>query len=399
MVAVVQAGDATDMIPLLDNNGSGVFNKGRNNKRDFQREFLGGLIGKSGGNPWAWKSGVFCPAANIGHSMIDGQLFQVGGGSGTQAVSISAHRSIITRASGEVYLFSQETTIPSLPMPAADGSLPRIDLVCEMPYDQGAIPGDGQHGPKYIVVTGDPNASPTIPALPAAVADANILGRVARPAGDNTIGSGDITLMRKGAGIHGAPRMMLEGDLLADAGQYHGEKRLRMGTQHIDSVYVNAGYTALEDRWDAVNATWRGTKELVFPGLAITPFASLGGNSTAVLATFNIPDPGWPYRIMVSGSCLQGITGGATTAVSGCYIQAAVDSTTFTPLPAGNILRVYKSLISSPYAMILPWSGNSTVYTGAHSVSLIFRNESAPSNFISVDANEYAKFNVSIKPV
>src|SRR6187402_1256322 len=153
MVAVVQAGDATDMIPLLDNNGSGVFNKGRNNKLDFQRQFLGNLITKSAGNPFAWKAGIISPTANLGHTMTDGQVFQSGGGAGAQAVAITAHRSILLR-SGAPYLFSQESFVSALAMPAADGSLPRIDLVCEMAYDQGVFGSDAQHGPKYIVVTG-----------------------------------------------------------------------------------------------------------------------------------------------------------------------------------------------------------------------------------------------------
>lgn len=399
MVAVVQAGDATDMIPLLDEGTTpGVYNKGRNNKTDFQREFLGGLITKSAGLTFAWKPGIFCASSNNGHSLTDGQLFQVGGGAGAQAVSISPFRAIAVRTGVGPYLISQETTVASLAMPAADGSLPRIDLVCVMPYDKGAVGSDAQHGPKYIVVTGDPNASPTIPALPAAVSDALILGRIARPANDNTIGSGDLTNMQKGVALHGAPRPLLAGDSLSDAGNYHGERRLRLGTQFIDSAYVNAGYTALEDRWDTVNNTWRGTQQLKFLGKTITSTGSMGGNVTSTLATVTIPDPGWPYTIEASASALQGIVGGAATAVNGVYLQIAVDSAVFSPLPAGLILRSFKSLISSPYQMMIPMMGNGVTYTGAHTVSLIGRNESAPSNFIEFVNNEYARFNVVVSP-
>lgn len=395
MVAVVQAGDGTDMIPLLDNNGSGVYNKGRNNKRDFQREFLGALITKSGSLPFSWRQGIFCPSTNSGHSMTDGQLFQVGGGAGAQAVSISPHRSILTRSSGEVYLFSQETTVASLPMPAADGSLPRIDLVCEMAYDQGAIPSDAQHGPKYIVVTGDPAASPAVPALPAAVADALILGRVSRPAGDNTIGSGDLTLTRRGTGLHGAPRVLLEGDALADAGTYHGEQRLRLGTQFIHSDYVNAGCTSLVDRWDAVNNTWRGTRDIHLPEPVIATTASLGGAQTFTLATVSIPDPGWPYRVDVSGSILYAIVGGASTALRDVYLQWNLNSTSFTPAAADLIRRQGSAGTASPCVLDLK-GRRSAVLTGTNSVSFILRNDSTPSNFLTWGDNEYATCIVSV---
>lgn len=397
MVAVVQAGDGTDMIPLLDNNGSGVYNKGRNNKRDFQREFLGALVTKSGSAPFAWRQGILCPAANSGHSMTDGQLSQVGGGAGAQAVGISAHRSILTRASGEVYLFSQETAVASLPMPAADGSLPRIDLVCEMAYDQGAVPSDAQHGPKYIVVTGDPAASPTIPALPAAVADAFILGRVARPAGDNTIGTADLTLTRKGSGLHGAPRVLLEGDTIGESGTYHGEQRLRLGTQFIHSDYVGAGYVSLVDRWNAVGGVWSGTQSIHLPKPIIATTASLGGAQTFTLATVQIPDPGWPYRLDVSGSLLYSIPGGSSASLRDVYLQFNVNSTSFTPPAADLIRRIGSAGTPSPCVMDLK-GRRSAVLFGANSVSFLIRNDSTPSNFLTWGDNEYAHCSISILP-
>lgn len=395
MVAVVQAGDATDMIPLLVNNGSGVFNKGVNNKRDFQRQFLGGLITKSGGNSFAWKQGILCPAEFSGHTPLDARVSQSGGGGGSQAVVVNKHRSILTRSGGEVYLFSQEANI-TLNAPAAD-SLPRIDLLCEMAYDQGVYGSDAQHGPKYVWVTGDPNASPTIPALPAAVADAMIIARVSRPASDNTIADADFTPTRKGVGLMGAPRVMLEGDLLADAGNYHGEQRLRIGTQHIDSAYVNAGYTELVDRWDAVNTTWRGTQSLVLPKPALATTASMGGATTFTLATVSLPDPGWPYRVDVDGSLLYQIVGGALTALLGVYLQFNVDSTSFTPAAADLIQR--EGAKNNPSPSRLQLSGRrSAVLTGAHSISFIIRNDSAPSNFLTWVDNEYAHCSITVHP-
>lgn len=402
MVAVVQAGDATDMIPLMADPASGVI--GVNNKLDFQQQFLGGLVTKNA-TPFAWKAGVLAPSWFGGHTPLDGRVFQQGGGAGTQAVRVIQHRSIVLRSTPAVpYLWSQATEA-NVAMPAADGALPRIDLVCEMAYDKGLYPSDAQHGPKYIVVTGDPAASPAVPALPAAVADAMILARVARPAADNTIADADITNVRKGVALHGTPRILFEGDTLADAGNYHGEQRLRLGGQFIDSVYVNANYTELVDRWDANAATWRGTQSLVLPKPTILTSASLGGSTTFTLATVSIPDPGWPYRIDVSGSILQAITGGASTCLSGVYLQFNLDSTSFTPAAADLIRRSSRlggqgggaTGVPSPAQMDIA-GRRSAVLTGAHSVSFIIRNESSPSNFLTWADNEYAHCNITIHP-
>lgn len=393
MVAVVQAGDATDLIPLLDNNGSGVYNKGRNNKQDFQRHFIGGMFGKNV-QPFDWRTGVLSPSTFSGSTPQDGMVQQSGGGAGTQAVVVKAHRSLLKRSNGPS-LWAQEADVV-LNMPAAD-SLPRIDLVCEMPYDQGVFGADAQHGPKYIVVTGDPNASPSIPALPADVADANVLARIARGASDNTIATADITDLRKGASLHGTARVMFAGDALADWGFYHGEERHRIGTAHIDSTYVNAGYVHLVDRWDQVNGTWRGTQPLHLPKPTILNTASLGGNATFTLATVSIPDPGWPYRLDMSGSLLQAIVGGATTALAGVYLQFNTDSTSFTPAGADLVRRTVIPTVARP-AMGDVAGRRSSVLTGAHSVSFIIRNESNPSNFITWDDNAYAHCSITVLP-
>lgn len=392
MVAVVQTGDATDMVPLMGDPAGGVV--GVNNKRDFQRQFLGGLVTKVG-SPFAWRQGIFCPTSFDSHTPVDGRIYQSGGGGGTQAVIVKAHRSILTRASGEVYMFSQEADL-ALNVPAADGALPRIDLLCEMAYDKGAIPGDAQHGPKYITVTGDPAGSPTIPALPAAVADAHILARIARPAGDNTIADADITNVRKGVSLHGTPRVMMEGDALSDAGVYHGEQRLRIGSQFIATDYVNAGYVELVDRWDHFGQ-WRGTQSLILPKPTLATTASLGGATTFTLATVNIPDPGWPYRVDVSGSILYAIVGGASTGLLGVYLQFNIDSTTFAIAQPALIRRTGSS--GNPSPSIIDLAGRrSAVLTGTHTVSFIIRNDSSPSNFLTWGDNEYAHCNVTIHP-
>lgn len=302
MVAVVVAGDMTDMIPLLDNNGSGTFNKGRNNISDYRRQFVGGLVSKSGGNPYSWRSGIFCPSSfSAGGVALDGQVTQVGGGGGTQAVAIAAHRSIVNRSTSAIgpYLLSQESAVASLAAPAADATNPRIDLLCEMPYDQGAAGSDAQHGPKYIWVTGDPAASPTIPALPAAVSDALILARVTRATNDNTIATADITDVRKSSGLHGGVRALLPGDALSDAGSYQGELRVRVPSSSILAITPNR---SLIDRWDVLDSAWHGmqTLELNTPTQSFS--GVVAGGNVQTIASLVVPDLGFGYRIKASGA-------------------------------------------------------------------------------------------------
>jgi hypothetical protein len=78
---------------------------------------------------------------------------------------------------------------------AADGSLPRIDLIVAKVQDTDA--GDGSLTPQLTKVTGTPNASPTAPATPARCL---ALAQISVPAADTTISSGQITDVRTFAG-------------------------------------------------------------------------------------------------------------------------------------------------------------------------------------------------------
>lgn len=305
MVAVVVSGDATEQIPLLDDNGSGVYSKGRNSIIEFRKEFLGAFLSKQG-TPFAFIPGVLNPTTYYdlggGVELWGDGVAQTTGGAGTQALSIQPGRYLCTRTGQGPYIVSLESVL-NLPQPAADGANPRWDVVCVMPYDKGAFPADAQHGPKFITVTGDPLASPVVPALPAAVADALPIARILRPANDNTIAGADITDVRKGTSLHGTPRVMLPGDLLATSGAYHGERRQRAGA-FVDTAIKAAGGKILEDYWDQFNFIWRGFT----PGTIKLNARTLPGNAgiasgvTVTCDTFAIPDPGYPYRLRVGGS-------------------------------------------------------------------------------------------------
>lgn len=305
MVAVVVSGDATECIPLLDDNGAGVYNKGRNSIVEFRKEFLGGMLTKQG-TPFAFIPGVLNPTTYYdlggGLELWGDGVAQTTGGAGTQALNVQPGRYLCNRTGQGPYIVSLESVL-NLAQPAADGTNPRWDIVCVMPYDKGAFPADAQHGPKFITVTGDPAGSPVVPALPAAVADALPIARILRPANDNTIAGTDITDVRVGTALHGAPRVMLPGDLLATPGGYHGERRIRAGA-FVDTVIKTAGGKILEDYWDQISFLWRGRNPstIKLPPRTIADHLNIASGVTVTCDTFSIPDPGYPYRLRIGGA-------------------------------------------------------------------------------------------------
>lgn len=253
MVAVVVSSDATEAIPLLDDVGGGVYNKGRNNADDIRKFLFGALFGKTGGTPSTIRNGIVANTAQGSGIWVDGRVTSTGG-AGTQQVTVLAFKALCNRTGHGPYLLVQDPFIV-LSAPAADAANARIDLLAIMPYDKGAFPADAQHGPKYVWVTGDPAGSPVVPALPAAVADALVLAQVSRPANDNTIDQASITQVYTGAGLHGGIRMLVGGDVVGTNGGYHGEIRGRT-TPYIDAALVTRGHTLQLDYYDEVNARW-----------------------------------------------------------------------------------------------------------------------------------------------
>lgn len=210
MVAVA-SGDA---IPLLDDNGSGQYIKGRNNALDIRAGLLGALFATLGAMD-APRPGVL----NRWDQTGDLRVLQNGGGG--QNVLIGKGRAIVPRSGQGAYLFENRAD-QIVAMPAASGVNPRIDIVCATMYDKGPFPADASHGPEFTVVQGTPAGSPAVPGTPT---DSIKLGEVFRAVNDNVITTGEITDKRAGTTLNGAIRRIGAGDSLADAGQLTGEMR------------------------------------------------------------------------------------------------------------------------------------------------------------------------------
>jgi hypothetical protein len=208
-----------DMIPMLDDNGSGQYIKGRNNAKDI-RDGLIGAVGLTGSDSFNPRVGVFpdFPSA----LMVQAQSTP------DQTVAINPGRAIITRSGQGGYLLTSGAP-QNLAMPAASAVNPRYDIVCIAAYDKGPFAGDASHGPEFVVVSGTPAGSPAVPATPT---DMLKLADVFRGTNDNTIALSDITDKRVSTVIGGQIRTFFGGDAGGGTGR-PGEIRLNAGNLEI----------------------------------------------------------------------------------------------------------------------------------------------------------------------
>jgi hypothetical protein len=243
-----------------------------------------------------------------------------------------------------------------------------------------------------------------VPSIPAdAVKICEVFRRTigATPSG-NVIQSGDIVDKRKSTGLHGTPRVLLPGDALADAGGYHGERRMRAGDLFVPTGIQSQGIKVLYDYWDAANNTWRGTQTIKWTRPTITPASFLPNPGTQTMASVTIPDPGWPYYVEAGASALAQIPspGFESDAITNVWLQTTLDEDNFSPTPASRIiLRSLRPFtVASPYQILCPMTGYRSVLTGSHTVYMHLRNESSPARFISAADNEYIGFDVHVIP-
>jgi hypothetical protein len=208
MVAVTSG----DLIPLLDDNGSGQYIKGRNSARDVRVGLIGPtfLPGSDGFTP---RAGVLMRSGS--DLRVDPQ------GTPDQTVIVRKGYCIIPRTGQGAYQFFSEAD-QTVAMPAASGVNSRYDIVCASAYDKGAFGADAAHGPEFVVVSGLVSGSPAVPATPAGMLK---LSEVLRATSDNVIGAGEIADKRTTTAVHSAHRIIGAGDSAATAGQITGESR------------------------------------------------------------------------------------------------------------------------------------------------------------------------------
>lgn len=278
----------TDAVPLTATDGV----TGINNGRDM-RKFLASLLlpDVKSANPLAARNGVLphnWDAAGCTSLRVQQQA------TASMNVDVLAGPLVSERTGQGPYLGWSESTV-TVPIATANATNPRIDVMYAVVYDQASIPTDPAHGPVVDVLTGTAAASPTAPTnLPDGAVK---LAEIRVNANASTITTSNITDKRMSTALTGGVRYMLPGDTVADAGRIDGELRIRRAA---------APWPQLMDYWDAAQGLWRGTMGATFTGpFPGSPDANSnvygtisGGGNT--LITLNIPDPGFPYRLIAS---------------------------------------------------------------------------------------------------
>lgn len=126
----------------------------------------------------------------------------------------------------------------------------------------------------------------------------------------------------------------------------------------------------------------------------------MGGATTLTVASVTINDPGWAYYVEAGATLLVGIFSGANTVIREVYLQLNLDEASFTPSPTSRIIqRTSGGEQRSPQILQATRSFYRTTLTGTHTIYLVIRNESVPSNFLTWADNEYYTFDVAIHPV
>jgi hypothetical protein len=125
----------------------------------------------------------------------------------------------------------------------------------------------------------------------------------------------------------------------------------------------------------------------------------IGGATTTTVASVVIPDPGWAYYVECNATLLVAMFSGGTTTMSGIYLQLNLDEASFTPSPSTRIIqRNSPGTVPAPQIAQATRSFYRTTLTGSHTIYLLLRNESNPSNFLTYVDNEYYTFDVAIHP-
>jgi hypothetical protein len=135
----------------------------------------------------------------------------------------------------------QNDTVYNLPIPAANSSLGRIDLVCVVVTDSNEGQA-GTTGPTIIDVPGTPASSPVAPTPPVS---SIVLAQISVPAAATTITSSDITLLYPQATLKQAMQTPVQSISSAGppTGQYaNGSAVLDSG----DYLWVNPGGSFIE---------------------------------------------------------------------------------------------------------------------------------------------------------
>lgn len=375
-MATSKLADLTEAIPLLDldtDSASPSYNQyaaGRNSARDIRIDLLGAML-ESQSAATITRPGTL--ARNWVGTASAGYWRELRGtaqGTPSRVITYPLGYLVASRVNQGCYLITQETDL-NITMPAADGSLPRWDVVYALAGDKGAFGADTYHGPVLLCETGTPSASPVLPAIPS---DARRISEVYRRAGatGDQIAQADITDKRRGTALAGTPRPLLGGDSLADVGGHHGDQRLRSG-----SLFVPSGIPldSMIDRWSAIDSKWHGTQVFDLNAAANAATTNILNGAVYVAQTITIPDPGYEYYVAGGASVL--LTGVPTNSAYNVQGQIRIGATTTASVQDGTVVAhgLCKATSASGSAVIdSPYGRAPNKQSGSITVNLLARN-------------------------
>lgn len=270
----------------------------------------------------------------------------------------------------------ESTAVGTGAVGTADPSLTRVDRL-DLQVLDGVLGDNGGVSKTSVKVTaGTPGggaAAAPINSIP--------LGSWSIPAGTTSLAAtATWTPARKAAAIRGAARLLLEGDLASDPGFIPGEERVRF----------DATYGRLNDFWDASTSTWRGTAKIELT--AAPGNVACSANAYNAIAAIAIADPGWPYKVKVSGQALY--SAGANNIP---FAWITLDST------VGNVGAITGTVTTvsnaADFALVLSPYTFPTVQTSTHTIRLIVDSNIAGTCFGSTAAIARSTWlNVEIVP-
>jgi hypothetical protein len=166
---------------------------------------------------------------------------------------------------------------------------------------------------------------------------------------------------------------------------------------------IQALATAVEAKVVGLDATDTALRNLL-KGItppSLTATGSLGATVAVVAGAVTIPDPGFPYRIVASGSYGWAMANGAVEGLIGGHIT--IDSTTYNvnEMARGFGHADETGANGTQSTLIIPRrkSWGFTPFTGSHTVRLILKNwdNTQPMNVLNTTGE--ASFEVEIEPV
>jgi hypothetical protein len=297
------------------------------------RYALGAVLGPAPGAAASWRSGVL-PSATSNGATLD-LLVIADSPTPSMNVIVNPGQAVITRTGQGPYVGTLD--LPGrIQLTPPDPSNSRVDLIVARIRDERL--GDTTTGFTVEPIAGKPAAQPLVPQAPDGclpLAQVTITPTTTQIQGSAVVDVRRSAAMRTGVGV------LLPGDVASDPGAYAGQVRYRAGVL---------------EAWDGT--TWRATHQ---PAMFTAPVRALDGqNTNRSIANVALPDPGWPYRVIVQGSAEL------TTVGSRTDLFITLDAASANPLAVGVGPTNAGSWCSTQ-------TGFSDVLTGTHTVLLTCR--------------------------